>query len=276
LRELLSLSDRGLVQEIHGLEKYGAEDDAALKRFSEIRSDLSYVAWTSFSDALECDAGPISKTGMMSFPLDPALAGRFSKALLEGPKTKIRRDDFVLGYMRTGASMCDYLNEFMAIYGAKLEEILGHPFRIGSTRQFQLVPRTIAADKHVDGWPLAIRKLFILPHGAGRHLGTTWFQQRDNKEVTIESETPIWVIFENSVVLHAPVSAQALRPTIELDVLPARETGLSLFDAGLNGWYPWFPTDASLLAGTRLALKRCFAEEPAKDWKSLIRRLGRK
>lgn len=228
---------------------------------------------------------------MMSFPLDSALADRFSKALLEGPKARIRRDDFVLGYMRTGASMCDYLNdcneyrtltpdvvailgEFMAAYGAKLEEILGHHFRIGSTRQFQLVPRTIAADKHVDGWPVAICKLFILPHGAGRRLGTTWFCQRDNKEVTIESETPIWAIFENSVVSHAPICGQALRPTIELDVLPAKETSLDPFDAGLNGWYPWFPNDTGLLAGTRLALTRCFAEEPARDWKSLIRRLG--
>ena len=32
---------------------------------------------------------------------------------------------------------------------------------VGSTRQFQLVPRPVAADRHTDGWPVAVRKIFI-------------------------------------------------------------------------------------------------------------------
>jgi hypothetical protein len=80
------------------------------------------------------------------------------------------------------------------------------------------------------------------------------------------------VIFENSVVWHAAVSAKALRPTVEFDILPARATSLDPFFAGLAGWYPWFPTEAGLLEGTRLALARCFPEDAAKGWISRLRR----
>jgi hypothetical protein len=166
------------------------------------------------------------------------------------------------------------LSEFLSVNGATVEQAIGHPFRIGSTRQFQLVPRDVVADRHTDGWPVAIRKIFILPQGAGRRSGTTWFRLRDGQEFTIESDKPIWVIFENSVVLHAPVCGAALRPTIEFDFLPAEGTSIEPVFAGLAGWYPWFPTEAGLLEGTRVALARCCAEEPAATgWTDRIRRL---
>jgi len=195
-----------------------------------------------------------------------------------------------VGYVGTAAAQCEYLNacneyraftpqgidllsEFLKTRGPEVERSIGHPFRIGSMRQFQLVPERIASGRHLDGWPVAIRKLFILPQGCGRRTGTTWFRQRDGKQLELESETPIWVLFENSVVWHAAVSAKALRPTVEFDLLPARQTSLEPFFAGLAGWYPWFPTEANLLEGTRVALARCFPEPPAKNWKSRLRRL---
>jgi hypothetical protein len=89
----------------------------------------------------------------------------------------------------------------------------------------------------------------------------------------LESEKPIWVIFENSVVLHAPICGAALRPTIEFDFLPASRTSLDPVFAGLAGWYPWFPTEDGLLQGTRIALGRCYADEPATGFMSRIRRL---
>ena len=100
-----------------------------------------------------------------------------------------------------------------------------------------------------------MRKIFLLPQGCGGQSSTTWFRRRDGVEFTLESEKPIWVLFENSVVLHAPVSGVAFRPTIEFDIVPARRTCLDPFDAGLGGWYPIFPTEDELFAGTRLALQ---------------------
>ena len=290
MRELLSHPDLRLVQEIDALEKHGREDDAALNRFRALRSDLSRMAWHSFAAALGCDVGPMSRVGVMTFPLDEGLADRLLAALLESPKTPLRHDDFALGYVSTAASQSDYMNEcneyraltpqslallseFLSVAGPTVEQSIGHPFRVGSTRQFQLVPRTVAADRHTDGWPVAIRKIFILPRGAGPRSGTTWFRLRDGEELTIESDKPIWMIFENSVVLHAPITGQSLRPTIEFDILPARETSLEPVSAGLAGWYPWFPTEAGLLDGTRFALMRCYPDEPAQGWRARLRRL---
>ena len=62
-------------------------------------------------------------------------------------------------------AQCDYLNsgnqyrkltpasrtllaEFLATAGPMVEAAIGHPFRIASTRQFQLVPNRPAADRH--------------------------------------------------------------------------------------------------------------------------------
>lgn len=291
MRELLKHSDVRLVEKIHALEKRRRESDAAFNRFRSARSELSRIAWDSLSAALGCDAGPLSRTGVMIFPLDDGLAGRLLAALLESPETPLRHVDFALGYVKTAASQSDYMNacneyraltprstallsEFLSVNGPTVEQAIGHPFRIGSTRQFQLVPRDVAADRHTDGWPVAIRKIFILPQGAGRRSGTTWFRLRDGQELTIESDKPIWVIFENSVVLHAPVCGAALRPTIEFDFLPAEQTSLEPVFAGLAGWYPWFPTEAGLQEGTRVALERCSADEPAATgWTEHIRRL---
>lgn len=108
-----------------------------------------------------------------------------------------------------------------------------------------------------------MRKLFVLPQDCGRRSSTTWFRRRDGVEVTLESDTPLWVLFENSVVLHAPISGVAMRPTIEFDIVPARHTDFSLVYAGLAGWYPTFPTEAEMLSGTREAFRRYCAEAPS-------------
>jgi hypothetical protein len=291
LRHLLKCNDLQLVQKVHEMEKYGPEDDPVLGRFRALRTDLSRMSWNSFVAALgDCDAGPLARTGVMTFPLDEDFAARLASVLLASPRTEMRRDDFAMGWVGTAGAQCEYLNacneyraftpegmaligEFLQSIGIGLQKILGHAFRIGSMRQFQLVPERIASGRHLDGWPVAIRKLFILPQGCGRSTGTTWFRQRDGKQLELESDKPIWAIFENSVVWHAAVSAKALRPTIEFDLLPARETSLEPFYAGLAGWYPWFPTEAGLLEGTRLALAQCYPEQSGKGLKSRLRRL---
>ncbi len=288
--DLLDLPDRALAERMHRLEEQSDENDAAFVRFQSLRTELSREAWQSLTSELDCDKGPMAETGVMVFPLDNDLARRLLKALLAAPRVKMRRKDFALGYVSTGASQCEYLNscnhyhalsptsrallgQFLSTAGPIVEQVIGHPFRIASTRQFELVPKRPRADRHVDGWPVAMRKLFILPEGCGRQSSTTWFRLRDGEELTLESERPIWVLFENSVVLHAPISGVALRPTIEFDLVPARQTNLDVVDAGLGGWYPTFPTEAELFSATRLALQRTLADMPAVPVKSWMQRV---
>ena len=276
---LLDLPDRALAERLHEIERLSPDDDASFEPFRRFRSELSREAWQSLTDALDCDRGPIARTGVMVFPLDEDLAARLLRALLAAPRIRMRHGDFALGYVSTSTAQCAYLNgcnqyrritpasrvllqEFLAVAGPQIEQAIGHPFRIASRRQFQLVPNRPQADRHLDGWPVAMRKVFVLPQGCGRRSSTTWFRRRDGEEFTLESEKPIWVLFENSVVLHAPISGVSLRPTIELDLVPSRRTSLDPVDAGLGGWYPHFPTEPELLAATRVSLTRYLAEFP--------------
>ena len=280
LRDWLELSDLELAQRADYEEKNGPAGDPAMARFSAIRAHLSRVAWNAYASALDCDSGPLARTGVIWRPIPQDLAERLLSNLLESPKTTLRRDDYAMGYLATiSPSSLETLNggneyrettpkvmatlsEFMASVGPVLAEEFGHPFRIVSTRQFQLVPNYQAAGRHVDGWPVSIRKMFVLPRGVGSKSGTTWFRLRDGREVTLSSEGPIWAVFENSVVWHAPIFSEEMRPTIELDFAPARETSFEPYYAGINGWYPWFPTEAGLMEATRIAVSQVVGSRP--------------
>lgn len=291
--EFLSLSDHALAERMHRWEAQSPDDDAAFDKFRRNRSILSREAWQSLTNELGCDSGPLAEVGVMVFPLDDGLARRLLQAMFAAPRVKMRRKDFALGYVSTDFAQCDYLNssnqyrkltsaslalldEFLSTAGPMVEANIGHPYRIASTRQFELVPNRPLADRHLDGWPVAMRKIFVLPQGCGKRSSTTWFRLRNGEEFTLESEKPIWVLFENSVVLHAPISGVALRPTIEFDIVPARQTSFAVVDAGLGGWYPHFPTEAELHAGTRQALQSFLAEVPGgaqeESWLTRFRR----
>jgi len=291
--EFLSLSDAALAERMHQWEARSLDDDTAFEQFRRHRATLSREAWQYLTEELGCDSGPLAEVGVMVFPLDDGLARRLLEAMFSSPRAKMRRKDFALGYVSTSFAQCDYLNssnqyrkltpatrallaEFLSAAGPMVEQAVGHPFRIASTRQFQLVPNRPQADRHLDGWPVAMRKIFVLPQGCGKRSSTTWFRLRNGEEFTLESEKPIWVLFENSVVLHAPISGVALRPTIEFDIVPARQTSFDVVDAGLGGWYPHFPTEAELHAGTRQSLEAFLAERPGGvPEESWLQRIGR-
>ena len=291
--EFLSLSDGALAERMHRWEAQSPDDDAAFEKFRRDRAILSREAWESLTNELGCDNGPLAEVGVMAFPLDEGLARRLLQAMLAAPRAKMRRKHFAMGYVSTSVAQCDYLNasnqyrqltptsralldEFLATAGPMVETAIGHSFRIASTRQFQLVPNRPQADRHLDGWPVAMRKIFVLPEGCGKRSSTTWFRRRDGHEFTLESDKPIWVLFENSVVLHAPISGVALRPTIEFDIVPARQTSFDVVDAGLGGWYPHFPTEPELQVATRQSLKSFLADTPdgARE-ESWLQRFGR-
>jgi hypothetical protein len=290
LQDLLKLSDIRLAQVLDYREKCNLDNNTVMEAFRTTRQQISRLAWDAFAAALDCDSGPIAKTGVLSLPMDEATAARFLSRLQESPVAPLRRDDFAFGYMATlSESVLLYLNstneyreaaspqflaivgEFLSNIGPEIERSLGHPWRVGSIRQFLLQPGTTGG-RHLDGWPVSMRKLFILPCGATRQSGTTWFRMRDGREMVLDSDKPIWAIFENSTVVHALMSSEVARPTIEVDLIPATTTSAEPFYAGNNGWYPWFPTDDGLLEGTRLALSLAVMNEGTRP--QFLRRLS--
>ena len=155
--EFLSLSDHALAERMHQWEAQSPDDDTAFEKFRRDRAILSREAWQSLTDELGCDNGPLAEVGVMVFPLDEGLARRLLQAMFASPRVKMRRKHFAMGYVSTSFAQCDYLNssnhyrkltpasralldEFLATAGPMVETAIGHPFRIASTRQFQLVP----------------------------------------------------------------------------------------------------------------------------------------
>jgi hypothetical protein len=271
MREWLKLSDLALAQKIDYTEKNGPERDTVLERFVAVRAHLSKLAWNAYSEPLNCDSGPISGTGVATLPMDDDLSGRLMAAFTRSPHTTLKRDDFAIGYLSNRTQEgCDHFNRAndyhamtnemtelldrtMEILAPTLEQMVNHPFRVVSVRSFELKPHTGIEGRHLDGWPPTVRKMFFLPQGATPDLGSTWFRGRDGREIVVDSRRPLVLLFENSIVWHAPRPAQQRRPTIEINLAPSTKTVPQTYYAGLNGLYPWFPTEASFLEGTRVA-----------------------
>jgi len=294
---LLKLSDGALARSLYDLEKYRTEQNADFEAFRQARSHLSRVAWDAYAGALGCDGGPLAATGVHSAPMDGVAAQQFNAVLEKSPAAALLREDFALGHMATlephilnllngtndyreaTPEFVDLLRGYLGQIGPEVERVLGHPWRVASIRQFYLRPKA-SAGRHLDGWPVSMRKLFILPSGATRQSGTTWFRLRNGREIMLESERPIWAIFENSVVDHALVSSEIARPTIEVDFVPASKTSTEPFYAGMNGWYPWFPSEQGFLDATRVALSFALAGGSGREstswssqlWKTFRRR----
>ena len=235
-----------------------AHDRAGTTPFGALRQEASHKAWGEI--AMDMDA-PLYRTGVLTGSLPRADA--FLAAIEGSPPTTMKSGDFAPGYFFTDdQSALDSLNvvneyrqltsatvsnvgAFLQDMAAEIERLVGHPWRVLSVRQFYLLPGEMGG-KHLDGWPRCLKKLFLLPAGATPETGSTWFRQRDGVETILDHPEPLWALFENSEVLHASVPPKAGgRPTIEIDIGPAVVTSPTVVDAGLNGWYPWFPSDAS-------------------------------
>lgn len=274
MQELLELSDDRLVRSIDAIEKYGGhENDPVYHRFLAYRPHLGRIAWSASTATIRTnEKAELCATGVVQRPLDVGIAANFLSILERSPAAILRRDDFAMGYMATidlspltilNASneyrevtpeLTEALRMFLRHNAADVEAICGHPWRVGSVRQFYL-KSGVQGGRHLDGWPAGMKKIFILPSGATRELGTTWFRLRNGEELVLHSDKPVWIIFENSGVEHTLVStATSARPTIEIDILTTTTTSPEPFYAGINGWYPWFPTESSFIDGTRVAL----------------------
>jgi hypothetical protein len=222
-----------------------------------LRGKLSRAAWDYVSRG--CDGGPISKTGVVWCPISREWADRLLAVIDSAAPTKLRMGDHALGYFHNVQSdIVSYLNQandyrtvtptlietaaaFLAEHEPRITQWVAHPWRVASIRAFILRANTQSGGRHFDGWPHAIRKAFILPNGATPESGTTWFRLRNGEEITFDHPEPCLLLFENSVAEHAPVAGTRERPTIEIDIVPARKTCSVPRYAGIDGWYPWFP-----------------------------------
>lgn len=275
MKNLLELSDERLVRAIDAIEKYGGyDDDPVFKCFMSNRPNFGRIAWSAHAANIPFNANAeLCETGVVQRPLDLDTASNFLSILKRSPIATLRRDDFAMGYMATidqspltilnasneyrevTSEFTKALGIFLQSHAAEVESICGHKWRVGSIRQFFL-KSSVQGGRHLDGWPAGMKKLFILPSGASRELGTTWFRLKNGEELVLHSDKPIWLIFENSGVEHTLVSTEtSLRPTIEVDLLTSNVTSPKPFYPGINGWYPWFPTENTFLDGTRIALQ---------------------
>jgi len=219
-------------------------------------SRFSNLSWWPFSRG--CDEGPISKTGLYVQPMTAAWASRFLTEIEAAPPTTLvaeRRWGYFSEnrpgelahlnraneYRENTPGLLDTLRAFLTEHRSEIDTCLGHAWRVASVRQFYLRPGGAPGGRHFDGWPLAMRKVFILPNGATPQTGSTWFRQRDGRELVVDRPEPIWMIFENSQVQHALVPGTIPRPTIELNLVPARTTSPEPLNAGSNCWYPKYP-----------------------------------
>jgi hypothetical protein len=207
----------------------------------------------------------ISQKGYVTGALSPELASKFEALFDRCEKTEFSGSDFAEGfffeprksvheyfnrtnsYYKVSSELESELNRFLTEMAEEIERCCGHFWKVGSVRLFTLKSGFNSGAVHLDGWPLAMKKLFIYPRGANTAKGTTYIRTRDGHETTIESEQGLWMLFENSIVEHQAIlpkeETSKPRQTIEIDLVPSFRTEAKLIHSGVNGWYPWFPVD---------------------------------
>jgi len=282
---------------VSALTRYEADPasdaDQDFAKFRELRSALSRKAWDALSDRVISQGhdSELARRGISLRPLKAKWAETFRAIIAESAKSPIKRADYAAGYYPTLIGwLLDYLNDvneyrtvtpqlmsaaglFLAENAREIEGLCGHPWRVASIRQFYLKPKAPVGSRHLDGWPPALKKLFILPDGANRSIGTTQFLLKTGTHTVVETG-PAWMMFENSLVEHAAEAGPAgMRPTIEMDIVPARKTDPQPFYAGINGWYPWFPGRRLTAWGSIRAL--CAVNRPRLYKRALAAYIGR-
>ncbi len=136
------------------------------------------------------------------------------------------------------------LAEVLQQIAPQVEEICGHHFRIVSSHLWSLNPGPRNYQWHLDWWPVALKKLFILPGGIDEIKGSTAFRLKTEEEVIAQGPPGSWIVFENSGVEHKGIESSTMpRPTIAISFAPSFRTDLRLLDAGAKSGYPLFPVE---------------------------------
>lgn len=237
-------------------------------RWSEARRKLSELAWDLHSAnayahyrATHPQAGAphVERTGLYDQGrLNAEDTEALHRLFHECPVKPYSVDEFHEGYSFDPTGSLESYNTYRTMTPAfetklgealqkiapQVEEICGHHFRIVSSHLWSLNPGPRRYQYHLDWWPVALKKLFILPGGLDEHKGSTAFRLKSGEEVVAEGPPGTWIVFENSGVEHKGVeSSTVLRPTIAISIAPSFRTDLRLLDAGTNSGYPWFPVE---------------------------------
>jgi len=239
------------------------------RKWNDARKILSDLAWDQYSaNAYEhyrvtrsaVGSPPIERTGLYDRGrLSPGDAATLLRLFNDCPAIALSADDFHPGYnfdpsgslakinsyRRMTPAFEAKLSEVLASIAPAVEQICGHFVRIVSSHIWSLNPGPRNYQWHLDWWPLALKKLFIFPSGADESLGSTAFRLKTGEEVIVRGPPGTWMIFENSALEHKGIESQVTpRPTIAINLAPAFRTDLSLFDAGTNSGFPWFPIES--------------------------------
>lgn len=238
--------------------------DAAKRKLSDLAWDLHSTNAYAHYRATNPGAGepPLSASGIYDQgQLDAADTESLYKLFHECPAIPYSADDFQDGYsFDPSGALGNYntyrrmtpafeakLGEVLAKIAPKVEEICGHHFRIVSSHIWSLNPGPQRFQWHFDWWPIALKKLFILPGGVDETRGSTAFRLKTGEERLIKGPPGTWMVFENSGVEHKGFeSPTEARPTIAISFAPSFRTDLRLFDAGANSGYPFFPLEDPL------------------------------
>ena len=239
-------------------------------RWSEARRKLSDLAWDLHSanayahyrathpqaGAPHIERSGLYDQGRLNAEDTEALHRLFHKC----PVKPYSADDFLEGYSfdPTGSRLESYntyrtmtpdfetkLAEVLQQIAPQVEEICGHHFRIVSSHLWSLNPGPRNYQWHLDWWPVALKKLFILPGGIIDEIkGSTAFRLKTGEEVIAQGPPGSWIVFENSGVEHKGIESSTMpRPTIAISFAPSFRTDLRLLDAGANSGYPLFPVE---------------------------------
>lgn len=253
------------------LTPVGQRDQLVFKWVSALRM-LSNFAWDIHSfnsyelyarDNKPKEQSKLQKRGYFTGKLSDEDTKLLREAFESCEKQEFRAEDFKTGYFfeprenlheamrrintyyKPSDKLIKQIEGFLSDISKTIEEQAQHYWRVGSFRVFRVNPVDSTQGFHLDGWPVAIKKIFFYPNGVGESLGSTQIKTKDKKEEIIEGGPGTWVIFENSLVLHQAFSSPscAPRPTIEIDLVPALVTNTKIDYAGINSWYPWFPVE---------------------------------
>ena len=237
-------------------------------RWSEARRKLSELAWDLHSAnayahyrATHPNAGVphIERTGLYDQGrLNAQDTEALNRLFHECPIKPYSADDFIEGYNFDPTGSLESYNTYRTMTPAfearlsqvlqqiapQLEEICGHHIRILSAQIWSLNPGPRRYQWHLDWWPVALKKFFILPGGMDERKGTTAFRLKTGEEVIAQGPPGTWFVFENSLVEHKGVESSSVpRPTISIHLAPSFRTDLRLVDCGVNAGYPFFPVE---------------------------------
>ncbi len=266
-------------EEIIGLERSVGIEDPLFKRWFNTRIALSNYSWDLFSrlcfeiyasDNNVQEKPEIDETGLVLGSYSADLNERMREAFLSLHEVPFetqaadhhfydispgKPDQFnhMLKCYRPSTEICALVEELLSAFRTQIEQASGHYFSVSSFRVFSHLPDSSRPDdleqlpRHLDRWPLAMKKLFILPWATSKELGTTLFKLKNGETTLVEQPGAGWALFENSCVWHCAIPPETEpRHTIELSLVPALKTDCRLTDTGMNASYPWYPMDRDL------------------------------